>query len=41
MCATWLHKLLGVEGSVRISLGFWNTEREIEQLAEIANKIAK
>ncbi|MDR2269111.1 MAG: aminotransferase class V-fold PLP-dependent enzyme [Rickettsiales bacterium] len=39
MCATWLHKLSGIEGSARISLGWWNTEREIEQIAETTNRI--
>jgi selenocysteine lyase/cysteine desulfurase len=37
MCATWLHKLLGIPGSIRISLGWWNTEEEIGELARIIN----
>ena len=41
MCATWLHKLIGIEGSCRISLGPWNTDDEIGQVIELINKIIK
>jgi cysteine desulfurase/selenocysteine lyase len=39
MCASWLHKLLGIEGSARISLGWWNTADEMETLARIIGKV--
>jgi cysteine desulfurase/selenocysteine lyase len=39
MCATWLHKLLGIPGSIRISLGWWNTEQEVGELAEIIHTV--
>ncbi|MDR1071425.1 MAG: aminotransferase class V-fold PLP-dependent enzyme, partial [Rickettsiales bacterium] len=41
MCATWLHKLLGIPGSIRISLGWWNTEQEVGELAGIVNKVMR
>jgi len=41
MCATWLHKRLGIDGSCRISLGPWNTDDEMEQLVKIINNVAR
>jgi selenocysteine lyase/cysteine desulfurase len=41
MCATWLHKRLGIEGSIRISLGPWNTAAEIEELGGIIREVIK
>jgi selenocysteine lyase/cysteine desulfurase len=39
MCATWLHSRLGIPGSIRISLGWWNTEGEVEELAKITEEV--
>ncbi|MDR1361264.1 MAG: aminotransferase class V-fold PLP-dependent enzyme [Rickettsiales bacterium] len=39
MCASWLHKRLGYDGTIRISTGPWNTESEIEQAAKVIKKI--
>ena len=39
MCASWIHKKLEITGSIRISLGPWNTELEIEQLIKIISQI--
>jgi selenocysteine lyase/cysteine desulfurase len=39
MCASWLHDLLGIPGSCRLSLGSWNTEAEVERVIEIINVI--
>ena len=42
MCASWLHKYLNYDsGSVRISLGFWNTEDEIEYVIGVIKKVLK
>ena len=42
MCASWLHKYLNCEsGSIRISLGFWNTKDEVEYVVDIIRKILK
>jgi cysteine desulfurase/selenocysteine lyase len=41
MCASWLHRKLGLDGYVRISAGFWNTMAEMEQVAKIINNIVK
>lgn len=41
MCASWLHQLLGVDGTVRISTGFWNTPDEIKQTAKVIKNIVK
>ncbi|MDR1027490.1 MAG: aminotransferase class V-fold PLP-dependent enzyme [Rickettsiales bacterium] len=38
-CATWLHKRLGIEGSVRISLGQWNTADDVDAIAAAVNAI--
>jgi cysteine desulfurase/selenocysteine lyase len=41
MCASWLHRALGVDGTVRISVGPWNTRTEMQELVRIINKIVK
>ena len=42
MCASWLHKYLGYNsGSVRISLGFWNTQDEIDYTIDVIDKVLK
>ena len=34
MCASWIHKYLGIDGSVRISVGPWNTMDDAEYVVE-------
>lgn len=41
MCATWIHKLLGMQGSIRISVGPWNTMDEMVAVADIIEGIVK
>ena len=41
MCASWIHKYLGVTGSVRISVGPWNTMDEIKQTVNVIKQIVK
>ncbi len=41
MCASWIHKYLGVTGSVRISVGPWNTMDEIKQTVDVIKQIVK
>ncbi|MBO4480073.1 MAG: aminotransferase class V-fold PLP-dependent enzyme [Alphaproteobacteria bacterium] len=41
MCASWVHKYLGVPGTVRISVGAWNTMDDVIQTAEIIKQIVK
>ncbi|MDR1337594.1 MAG: aminotransferase class V-fold PLP-dependent enzyme [Rickettsiales bacterium] len=41
MCATWMYNVLGYAGSIRISVGPWNTMDEMERVADIINKIIK
>ncbi len=41
MCAPWLHDLLGENGTIRLSLGPWNTIAEVDQVIEIFKKIIK
>ena len=41
MCASWIHMALNIPGSVRISVGPWNTMDEISQTIDIIRKIVK
>lgn len=41
MCASWIHKYLGVPASVRISIGSWNTLEDIKLVIELIKKILK
>lgn len=41
MCATWIHKLLGIQGSIRISVGPWNTMDEMHKVIDLINNILK
>jgi cysteine desulfurase/selenocysteine lyase len=38
MCASWLHKKLGYDSTIRISTGAWNTMKEMEQVVSIIKK---
>jgi len=41
MCAAWIHKHLGISGTVRLSVGTWNTMDEVKQAIEIIRDVAK
>jgi len=41
MCASWIHKLLNIDGSVRISVGPWNTMSDAEYVIEAIRKVVK
>ncbi len=41
MCATWIHRALGVPGSVRVSVGPWNTVADIDALINVLQGILK
>ena len=39
MCASWIHKKLGVDGSIRISVGPWNTMEDADYIIENVKKV--
>lgn len=41
MCAGWLHNLLGLSGTVRISVGTWNTMDDVRKAADIIEEAVK
>ncbi|MBQ8294517.1 MAG: aminotransferase class V-fold PLP-dependent enzyme [Alphaproteobacteria bacterium] len=41
MCASWIHERLGVDGSVRISVGAYNTTDEVATAVQIIKGIVK
>ena len=41
MCASWIHAALGISGSVRISVGAYNTKEEIETVIKYIKDILK
>jgi len=41
MCASWIHERLGISGSVRISVGPWNTHEEAKTVVDIIRGILK
>ena len=41
MCASWIHRHLGVDGTIRISVGAWNSIGDIKYAIKIINKIIK
>lgn len=41
MCASWIHQALGINGSVRVSVGAYNTIDEIKQVIEYVKDIVK
>lgn len=41
MCASWIHRVLGVDGSVRVSVGPWNTKSDADKFLSVVNKIVK
>lgn len=41
MCASWIHKRLGVNGTIRVSVGGYNTIQEIKTLVQYIKDIIK
>lgn len=41
MCASWIHQVLGTDGSIRVSVGPWNTFADADKFISIVNKIVK
>lgn len=41
MCASWIHKKLGLVGTVRLSVGAWNTIDEMKQAIDIITSVIK
>ena len=41
MCATWVHDVMGIQGSIRISVGPWNTMDEAKQVIDVIRGIVK
>ena len=41
MCASWIHSVMGIDGSVRISVGPWNTMDEAKQVVDVIRGIVK
>nr|MBQ0091152.1 aminotransferase class V-fold PLP-dependent enzyme [Candidatus Enterousia merdequi] len=41
MCATWIHKKLNIDGSIRISVGPWNTMDDAKYVIEKIKKIVE
>ena len=41
MCASWIHKRLGVDGSIRLSVGPWNTRNDAEYVIDTIRKVVK
>ena len=41
MCASWIHRAMGVDGSIRVSVGPWNTMADVEKFISSLKKIVK
>ena len=41
MCASWIHARMGIPGSIRISIGSWNTMEDISKTIDVIKKIVK
>lgn len=41
MCATWIHRVLGIDGSIRISVGPWNTGDQVRDAVHKIMEIIK
>lgn len=39
MCASWIHKKMGIDGSVRISIGPWNTMADAQYTVDVIKKL--
>jgi len=41
MCASWIHQRLGINGSIRMSVGSWNTISDIKNFVQVMKDITK
>ena len=41
MCASWIHKVLDVGGTARVSVGPWNTIDDVQQAADIIETVVR
>ena len=41
MCASWIHKRLGIDGSIRLSVGPWNTMDDAQYVIDAIRKVVK
>ena len=41
MCASWIHSIMGIDGSIRISVGPWNTMEDAETVIKVIKGIVK
>jgi len=41
MCASWIHKLLGLDGSIRVSVGPWNTMDDAKYIIEAIRNVVR
>ncbi len=41
MCASWIHNVMKLDGSIRVSVGPWNTKDDANKLISVVNKIVK
>ena len=41
MCASWIHRAMGIDGSIRLSIGSWNTVADIKKFISVMKKIVK
>ena len=41
MCASWIHKKLGLDGSIRLSVGPWNTMDNAKYVIETIREVVK
>lgn len=41
MCASWIHNAMGISGSVRISVGPWNTMDDAKKVVDVIRGIVK
>lgn len=41
MCASWIHRALNIDGSIRVSVGPWNTMSDAEEFISVMKKIVK
>ena len=39
MCASWIHKVLDVGGTARVSVGPWNTIDDVQRAADIIETV--
>ena len=41
MCASWIHHAMGLDGSIRLSVGPWNTVADIKKFISVIKRIVK